>query len=58
MTGRAPRSVARAPQIAGRPYMFPAMFIPLICGLVGFILFAVFMGWVMDADRHGDSEKH
>ena len=32
------------------------MFIPLICGFVVFVLFAVFMGWVMDPDRHHDAD--
>jgi hypothetical protein len=29
------------------------VFWPLIGGFIAFILFAVFMGWVMDASRHG-----
>jgi hypothetical protein len=32
------------------------MFIPLICGFVAFVLFAVFMGWVLDPDRHRDAD--
>ena len=28
--------------------MFPAMFWPLIGGLIAFVLFALLMGWIMD----------
>lgn len=38
--------------------MFPAMFWPLIAGFIAFVLFAILMGWVMDASRHGDGENH
>jgi hypothetical protein len=36
------------------------MFIPLICGLVAFILLAVFLGWVTDTSRSGgaDGSEH
>jgi hypothetical protein len=34
--------------------MFPSMFIPLICGFVVFVLFAIFMGWITDPSRRGD----
>jgi hypothetical protein len=30
------------------------MFWPLAGGFIAFILFAIFMGWVMDTSRHGD----
>jgi hypothetical protein len=33
------------------------MFWPLIVGFVVFVLFAVFMGWVMDPDRRGDGDR-
>ena len=33
---------------SGAPYMFPAMYWPLIGGFVAFVLFAVLMGWIMD----------
>jgi hypothetical protein len=29
------------------------MYWPLFGGFIAFVLFAVFMGWVMDTDRHG-----
>jgi hypothetical protein len=29
------------------------MFWPLIGGFIVFVLFAVFMGWMMDPSRHG-----
>ena len=38
--------------------MFPAMFWPLAGGFIAFILFAIFMGWVMDPSRHGDRDSH
>jgi hypothetical protein len=34
--------------------MFSAMYWPLIGGFVAVVLFAIFMGWVMD--RHGDAD--
>jgi hypothetical protein len=37
--------------------MFPRMFVPLIIGFAAFVLFAVFMGWLMDQDRSGDADK-
>jgi hypothetical protein len=36
--------------------MFLAMFWPLIGAFIAFILFAIFMGWLMDSDRHGDAD--
>ena len=33
------------------------MYWPLIGGFIAFVLFAVFMGWVMDTSRHGGSEN-
>jgi hypothetical protein len=40
--------------------MFTAMYWPLIGGFVAFVLLAVFLGWVMDTTRHGNSRgaKH
>jgi hypothetical protein len=35
--------------------MFSTMFWPLIGGFIAVVLFAIFMGWVMDPDRHGDA---
>jgi hypothetical protein len=35
--------------------MFRAMFWPLIGGFIAFVLFAVFMGWLMDPARRGDA---
>jgi hypothetical protein len=37
--------------------MFPAMFIPLICGFVAFVLLAIFLGWVTDPSRKGDTPR-
>jgi hypothetical protein len=34
------------------------MYWPLIGGFIVFILFAIFMGWVMDASRRGDNNGH
>jgi hypothetical protein len=34
-------------------YKVPRVFWPLIGGFIAFILFAIFMGWVMDTSRHG-----
>jgi hypothetical protein len=31
------------------------MFWPLIAGFVVFVLFAIFMGWLMDPERRGDA---
>ena len=36
--------------------MFQPMFIPLICGFIGFVLLAIFMGWVTDPARKGDGD--
>ena len=33
--------------------MFTAMYWPLIGGFIAFVLFAIFMGWLMDPSRHG-----
>jgi len=41
--------------------MFHGMYWPLFGGFVAFVLFSVFMGWVMDASRHGGGnsrDKH
>jgi ABC-type Mn2+/Zn2+ transport system permease subunit len=35
-------------------YMVPRVFWPLLGGFIAFVLFALFMGWVMDTSRHGD----
>jgi hypothetical protein len=35
--------------------MFPRMFWPLFGGFLAFVLFALFMGWVMDPKRHRGS---
>jgi ABC-type Mn2+/Zn2+ transport system permease subunit len=35
--------------------MVPAVFWPLIGAFIAFILFAIFMGWLMDTSRHGGS---
>jgi di/tricarboxylate transporter len=54
----------RAPTQASAPaYMFPAMFWPLIGGLIAFVLFALLMGWIMDkpsrdAGRGGSGGRH
>jgi hypothetical protein len=37
--------------------MFTAMYWPLIGGFVAFVLLAVFMGWLMDTDRHGNADR-
>jgi hypothetical protein len=34
-------------------YIFPAMYLPLICGFIAIVLVSVLMGWIMDASRHG-----
>ncbi len=39
------------------PDMFRVMFWPLIGGFIAFVLLAVLLGWVMDASRHGGSER-
>ena len=36
--------------------MVPRVFWPLIGGFIAFVLFAVFMGWVMDTSRHGGGD--
>jgi hypothetical protein len=33
------------------------MFVPLICGFIGFVLFAVLMGWIMDPARRADQDR-
>jgi hypothetical protein len=38
--------------------MFRAMFWPLIGGFIAFVLLAVFLGWVMDTSRQGDTGSH
>jgi hypothetical protein len=38
--------------------MFTAMFWPLIGGFVAFVLVAIFMGWLLDASRHGGGTDH
>jgi hypothetical protein len=37
--------------------MFMSMYWPLVGGFVAFILLAVLMGWIMDTDRHGPSDR-
>jgi hypothetical protein len=37
--------------------MFTAMYWPLIGGLIAFVLIAVFLGWLMDTSRHGNSGR-
>jgi hypothetical protein len=32
------------------------MYWPLIGGFIAFVLFSIFMGWVMDVPRRGDSD--
>jgi hypothetical protein len=34
------------------------MFWPLIGGFIAFLLLAVFMGWLLDADRRSDADRH
>jgi hypothetical protein len=36
------------------------MYWPLIGAFIALVLFAVFMGWLMDTSRHGgaDSDRH
>jgi hypothetical protein len=34
------------------------VFWPLAIGFILFILLAVFMGWVMDPDRHGGGQNN
>jgi hypothetical protein len=34
--------------------MLAAMFLPLICGFVAFVLLAVLMGWILDPDRRAE----
>jgi hypothetical protein len=36
--------------------MFTGMYWPLVGGFVAFVLLAVFMGWLMDPDRHRDAD--
>ena len=43
---------------SARSDMVRAMYWPLIGGFIAFVLFAVFMGWVMDTSRHGDRDGH
>jgi hypothetical protein len=50
-------SPAEPVRTAPRPGMFPAMYAPLIGGFVVFVLIAVFIGWVLDTSRHGDSGR-
>jgi hypothetical protein len=38
--------------------MVRAMYWPLIGGFIVFILFAIFMGWLMDPGRHSDRNGH
>jgi hypothetical protein len=33
------------------------MYWPLIGGFIAFVLLAVFLGWLMDASRHGDAGR-
>jgi hypothetical protein len=37
--------------------MFPSMYWPLLGGFIAFLLFAIFMGWVLDPKRHGDADR-
>jgi hypothetical protein len=34
----------------------PRVFWPLLGGFIAFVLFAIFMGWVMDTSRHGGGD--
>jgi ABC-type Mn2+/Zn2+ transport system permease subunit len=38
--------------------MFLAMFWPLIGAFVAFVLFAIFMGWLMDRGGDANGEHH
>lgn len=37
--------------------MFSAMYWPLIGAFIAFVLFAIFMGWLMDAGRRGNADR-
>jgi len=37
--------------------MFPGMYWPLIGGFIAFVLVSVFLGWVLDPSRRGDSDR-
>jgi hypothetical protein len=34
------------------------MYWPLIGGLIAFVLFSIFMGWVMDVSRRDNGDRH
>ena len=62
-----PRATPRAPPgrprggAEGRPaagsYIVRAMYWPLVGGFIAFILLALVMGWIMDPDRHGETDR-
>jgi hypothetical protein len=37
------------------PYIFCAMYWPLIGGFIAFVLIALLLGWVLDPDRRRDA---
>jgi hypothetical protein len=34
------------------------MFWPLLGGFIAFVLIAVLLGWILDPDRRGNTDKH
>jgi hypothetical protein len=49
---RRPRGVP-----AAGSYIVRAMYWPLAGGFIAFILIALIMGWIMDTDRHGKTDR-
>jgi hypothetical protein len=49
---RGPRGVP-----AAGSYIVRAMYWPLAGGFIAFILIALIMGWIMDTDRHGKTDR-
>jgi hypothetical protein len=57
--GPGPAGAQRGPRgvPAAASYIVRAMYWPLAGGFIAFILIALIMGWIMDTDRHGKTDR-